>query len=139
VTDTKEKSVSLSIASALERSLVLPGVASGDLPDVFLGNFLGFLKFGKDGEFRANQRAQTAVHAVFRMKHQFGWMITLDVEPFTFLEAGVGAKLDTEAAALASGFNNPHLAHRDGMGLRIKGQTPELHVIISTWTDSQPY
>jgi hypothetical protein len=112
--------------------MVLPGVASGDLPDVFLGNLFLFLKFRIDGEFRANQGAETAVDAIFCMKHQLRWMIALGIETLALFEAGIGAEFNTKSATLAPGLNDSHMAHRYGMGFSIEGQTPELHFTCST-------
>lgn len=94
------------VGSRFLKSLVFTGVTSGDFLNVFLRDLLGFLQVGEDGEFRADQTAQAALNAVYRLKNQFGRMISLGVEAFALFQTFIRAEFNTEATSFATVFYN---------------------------------
>jgi len=94
------------VGSRFLKSLVFTGVTSGDFLNVFLRDLLGFLKVGEDGEFRADQTAQAALNAVYRLENQFGRVISLGVEAFALYQTLIRAEFNTEATSFATVFYN---------------------------------
>jgi len=124
---TREADYKFGKLSTLYVSPVLPGESRGDLLNVFLCNLLGFLQLGVYGELRTDQTAQATVNTVVGLKHYLRRMIALLVETLALLEATVRTELDAKTATLAPVPNDAHHAPRNRMGLRIQGQSPELH------------
>jgi hypothetical protein len=94
---------------------------------VFLGYFLCFLQFREYSEFRANEGAQSAFHAVLSLKHYLGRMISFRIEVFAFLQTTVGAELNAKTAAFAAVPDYVYFSMRYRVGLGVEGQAPEFH------------
>ena len=94
---------------------------------VFLCYFLCLLQFRKNSEFGADERTQSAFHAVFGLKHNLGRVISFVIEQFAFFKTAVGAELYAEAASFATIPNDIHFSMRYGMGLSVERQAPEFH------------
>jgi hypothetical protein len=101
-------------------SPIFPGVSSSNFLYVFFGDLLGFLQFREYSEFRADETAQTAVHAVFSLEDQFRRVISLGIKAFALLEALVRAEFNAKSAALAPIFYNVDPAMRYRMSLSIQ-------------------
>jgi hypothetical protein len=104
-------------ASALQISLVFPGVTLGNLSYILFRNSLGVPQIGVDGKFRTNEAAEAAVHTFRILAADLGRMITLGIKALTLFEATIGAEFDAEATAFAPIFNNVNHALGDGMSL----------------------
>jgi hypothetical protein len=123
--------------SRLHRSRVLAGEASGELLNLVFRYLLGFLQFGENREFRANQGTKTAVNAVVGLKYKFRRMIALCVETLALLQTPVRAEFDTKAATLASTLDDMHHSLRYGMGFGIQWQSPKLHTLILLYANTK--
>jgi hypothetical protein len=79
-----------------------------------------------NGEFRANYLAIVAVHTVIRFLHS-GWVIPLLIEPGRKLDYPPGTELDTVATALATLFEDMHLATGNLNFFYVKWYPPKCH------------
>jgi hypothetical protein len=117
---------------SLCKSLVFSRVPDGDLLDVILGDFLGFLQFSVDREFRTYQAAKAALDAVFGLENYFRRVIAFGIESFANLEASIRTKLYTKAATFAPTFYNMNFPLGDRVSLSVQGQAPKFHIVFST-------
>jgi hypothetical protein len=104
----------------LNVSPIFPGVSSSDFLYVGFRDLLGFLQFGEDSKFRADETAKTAFHAVFGLEDQFRRVIALGIKALALLQALVRTKFDAKPAAFAPIFYNVNSAVRYRMGLSIQ-------------------
>jgi hypothetical protein len=92
----------------------LGSVFFGIVENILGGQFFILFQFTVNGEFRADDLAEVAVHAFPLLGHQ-GGMVAFPIEFWGFLEYLVRAKLDAEPAALAAILDDEQLTDGDRM------------------------
>jgi len=105
--------------SLLQISPVFPGVSFRDLSYILFRNLFGLFQFRKNGEFRTNKTAKTAIHTILSKKHQFGRVIALGIKRFTLFQTSVGAKFNAESATFAPILYDSNVALWDRMSFSI--------------------
>jgi len=105
---------------SLNVSPIFPGVSSSDFLYVVFRDLLGFLQFGEDSKFRADETTKTAFHAVFGLEDQFRRVIALGIKALALLQALVRTEFNAKPAAFATIFYDVNPAVRYRMGLSIQ-------------------